>query len=406
MELQAGARYYVIDGESGGETVKWVAKSCAESNQHHLIIGDSRLQTERELQVFEAALPWRARNLPLDQAPKRETIRAGGSDYQLFWADLHCHSVLSSDVEGEPDELLAYARDRAGLDVCVLIDNDCYLVPMLNHEYRLGCQVAGEFNEPGRFVALTGYEWTWRHENNMTDHRYVLWPGDCGPLVRWSDLAEPSIAALAEEVASSGGIMHAHHHDWELIDLPVEANVEVCSGWGIYIDEPSVIHSHLDRGLRFGFTGSSDNHRRCPGLGGALTGIYATELTRWAIFEALMSRHCYATTGERVFLDFRVGDAIMGSEVVSEGLPRMSVAVRAPRPVEQVQIVRNGEVIHEEAPETPEARVEFEDETAPVGPNYYYAAVTMEGTPEQYPSNVAVARGNRAWSSPIFVEQR
>jgi len=32
--------------------------------------------------------------------------------------------------------------------------------------------------------------------------------------------------------------------------------------------------------------------------------------------------------------------------------------------------------------------------------------VALAGWPEEYPSNVAVARGNRAWSSPIFVEQR
>jgi len=415
-ELQRGARCYAIDPGSGADgRVRWVAKSCGERREHHLVTGGAGFQpaggrearpTEPALAPFEPALPWREVSLPLGDPPQREMIRAGDTEYQLFWADLHCHGVLSSDAEGEPDELLAYARDRAGLDVCALIDNDCYIVPMLNHEYRLGCQVANEFNDPGRFVALTGYEWTWRHEDNTTDHRYVLYPGECGPLVRWSDLEAPSIEVLAEEVASSDGIMHAHHHDWSLADLPVEANVEVCSGWGIYIDQPDVIHAHLDRGMRFGFTGSSDNHRRCPGLGGALTGIYATELTRWAIFEALVARHCYATTGERILLDFRVGDAVMGSEVVCEAAPRLSLSVRAPRPTERVQILRNGQVIYEHAPDAPQASVVFEDEDAPGGANYYYATVALAGWPEQYPSNVAVARGNRAWSSPIFVEQR
>ena len=44
----------------------------------------------------------------------------------LFWADTHCHSVLSADAEGELDELAAFGRDIAGLDIMAIVDNDYY----------------------------------------------------------------------------------------------------------------------------------------------------------------------------------------------------------------------------------------------------------------------------------------
>ena len=95
--------------------------------------GDLRATTEFRQDEWTG---WQPVELPIEAelTPRRE-IRAGDKVYKLFWADLHCHTNLSADAEGEPDELTHYARDRARLDVVLFSDNDFYLVPMTQRDY-------------------------------------------------------------------------------------------------------------------------------------------------------------------------------------------------------------------------------------------------------------------------------
>ncbi|MEZ4730703.1 MAG: hypothetical protein R3E79_26550 [Caldilineaceae bacterium] len=86
----------------------------------------------------------------------------------------------------------------------------------------------------------------------------------------------------------------------------------------------------LADGFRFGFLGSSDTHASMPGRRHSLTkgtpgygsrpyvtGIYAHENTRDAIFAALYHRRCYAAT-DRILLDFP-GQLITGWGKQSRG---------------------------------------------------------------------------------------
>ena len=45
-------------------------------------------------------------------------------ELSLFFGDLHVHSRISADLDGEPDELYHFARDVAQLDFMALTDND------------------------------------------------------------------------------------------------------------------------------------------------------------------------------------------------------------------------------------------------------------------------------------------
>jgi len=88
-----------------------------------------------------------------------------------------------------------------------------------------------------------------------------------------------------------------------------------------------VWHEAVRRGLRMGLIGGSDDHRGAIGDSVltvrdisfsshcGLTCVYAKELTRDAIWDAIMKRHTYATNGPRIALAFTLGEAIMGDEV-------------------------------------------------------------------------------------------
>ena len=48
---------------------------------------------------------------------------------------------------------------------------------------------------------------------------------------------------------------------------------------------------------------------------GGLAAVLAPELSRAAVFDAMYERRCYATTGARTYLDFRLDGRLMGSEL-------------------------------------------------------------------------------------------
>ena len=117
----------------------------------------------------------------------------------------------------------------------------------------------------------------------------------------------------------------------------------------------------MRRRLIVGFIGAGDDHTGRPGLtsptllfpawntsfdlAGGYTGIYAESLTREAIWKAIKSRHCFATTGERIVLDVRMGDAIMGDMV--DGIPPiLNVSIAGTAPLLDVALLRGTEVIH------------------------------------------------------------
>ena len=96
------------------------------------------------------------------------------------------------------------------------------------------------------------------------------------------------------------------------------------------------VQDALALGHRLGFVGGTDNHyaqpgsTRCPKGGvdfrdrvtGGLTAVFAPALTSEAILAALRARRCYATTGARMILDFRVEGRPMGEELETACGPR------------------------------------------------------------------------------------
>ncbi len=366
---------------------------------------------------------WKPVTLPLESEVPRHTIEIDGQRYRLYWADTHAHSGLSADVEGEPDEFLHYARDRARLDLVVMQENDeIYNCPLTESEYRLGCFFSNAFAREGEFLALPGYEWTqrypkkagadpaeyigWPWKGTFPNHRTVIYPPPGGPIVRWTECGN-EVAKLYEAIESAGGIMHTQHPSWVLERSPSEVAIEVTTGWGIYIANPKEEHAALNAGHRLAFVGTSDSHRRNPGLGGGLTGIYAQALTPAAIFEAYRAGRVFATNGSHIILDARLNGRPMGEVVEAKGDDgaELTLLVRAPKPVVKVSLIRDGKEIRTfEGDGRRELRLSHRDEGLSAGTHWYYWRVAQEGSSPQYPSNVKVARGHLAWSSPVWID--
>lgn len=373
---------------------------------------------------------WAPVDLPIgSEIPDRSSVEADGKTYQLYWGDLHCHNALTADAEGEPDEMHAYARDRARLDVVVFTNNDFYNVPLTQYEFELGNLFARFFtkkyaDQPGQMISLPGFEWTSRipgvpgaaladsgnwmppyQNRSYPNHRSVIYPPTGGPLVHFTEVGN-DIRVLNHAVERANGITLSQHNAFQLSEHPVEVGLELTSGWSVYIaSHVNRFHDPLNKGARYAFTASGDTHRRAPGLSGALTGIYAEALTADAILDALRSRRCFATMGSRIHLDARADGALMGQEI-SAADSQVTLTLRAvgTRPIVAAVLIRDGQEIHRvTGSNSRELTASFKDTGLSQGHHWYYWRIAQDQTARVLPGNLMPAHGHLAWSTPHWV---
>ncbi len=403
------------------DLVRYEIPSSARTRDGRLTLAgfDSR----HSLYVFEidldaAAKPFRPTELtgwkPIELprpgwGAARPAIEIEGVRHQLYWGDLHVHTTLTADAEGEVDELMHFARDKAKIDVVVMQENDA--ASWLNHnnqgayrgqvltdsEYAMSVYFSRRYTEPGRFVALAGWEWSDRTDDGKSNHRTAIYAGDHTPLLRHTE--EDDFQALCDMVEAAGGVMNSQHPDFRLVDRPCDANIEVAAGWGVYINRPEKIHRDLSAGFKVGFVATSDGHRRDPGVGGGLTGFWLPELTSEAALQALKDHRVFATNGSRIMLDARANGRFMGENVESNGPVELSLSVAAPRPIVSAVLVRDGDEIHVEKGSGKKLEVAFKDAPSK-GFHWYYWRVELEGESPDYPANIKVAEGHLGWTSP------
>lgn len=372
----------------------------------------------KRLEVVDPVSGVRGQSNPIE-------VSAGPLAERLYWGDLHSQTYFSDGLRC-PEELYAFARHEAWLDIFGLADHSEWIT---DRQWEYFVNVTNDCDEPGRFVTLVGQEWT----SAKYGHRNLHFPGDRAPCVRSDHPVDGELERLYETARTEGAMVIPHHSanatmgvDWSLgHDPQVERLVEICSVWGIS-ERPAEAGNHrpirvlggeregqhvvdaLHRGYRYGFVGGGDIHDSRPGdelhslqprpeMYGqlwrqGLMGVWARELTRESIFEALWNRCVYATTNVRTVLRFSVGGEPMGGQVTCPGARALSLQVVGQQTIAQVEIVRNGETVVTFCP--PGREVDYQGEDAGTGRNdVYYARITHSG-------------GEMAWSSPVWVNHQ
>jgi len=372
---------------------------------------------------------------------------------RLLSSDCYLHSSVIEEYKvdrlgGESVDLFyEYARDKARLDFAALTDHDFQLS---DEDWKLVRKKAWEWYSPGRFVTFSAYEWT----SYAYGHRNVYFLGDEAPIFRCVDYGDSpyrergwSPRELWEALRKAGvrAITVPHHPslaqfpvDWSFYDPGFDRLVEVASIWGVFeyygnpyacpnSDNPPryFVADALARGYRLGLVGGGDTHDCMPGgafrsvivknfggcwvnplsgghvnyfvynaLGGGLAGVYARELTREAVFEALYRRRVYAVIGARLRLEFSVDGLLMGEEgVVEEGhQPVVRVSVEGEDLIDRVEVIRDGRVVHRRFGSGRSVSFRWVDEDLPLSRlHYYYVRVVQRN-------------GARAWSSPVWLQ--
>lgn len=315
-------------------------------------------------------------------------MRVPGYDgLQVYYGDLHSHCDVGYGY-GTPEQ--AYANARLQLDFASVTAHatwpdmsasDDRLANTIAYHRRGFEQAAARWahlrsvtnaaNDEERFVTFLSYEW---HSLRYGDHNVYYRDGD-GRIIEAADL-DGLRAALRDLTASGTAALLVPHHigyrvgyrgiDWETFAPEFSPVVEIVSMHGVAESDdapypylhtmgPRDGRSTMQHGLRlgkvFGVIGSTDHHAAHPGsYGWGRAAVWAEELTREAIWEALTRRRTYALTGDRITLAFAVNGHPMGS-VLGVTLERhLDVAVDAGDAIDYVDVVHNGRLLHRWTP--------------------------------------------------------
>ncbi len=365
------------------------------------------------------------------------------ADKSIYWGVLHGESEKVDSAENI-ESCLRHFRDEKNYQFYGTSSFESVEETTNDAWKTISAQVA-EFNEDYRFTTFLGFQWF--NEAPEEGLRQLIYSKDNKPILRKKDQKTNTLKKMykshtPKDLISIPSFTMAKGFETTFADFDpdFERVVEIYNAWGssecsakegnlrpiiadgkngISDTEKGSIRKALNNNLRFGFVAGglddrgifsefyeSDQVQYSPGL----TAIIALEQTREALFQALINRCCYATTGERMVLGFFIAGSAMGTELNTKAKPGLSFNrhitgfVAGTAPIKEIAFIRNGKPFHTIHPKV--AHYEFAiDDTE------LLSKILMPSSNEEKPlfvyyyMRVVQEDGHMAWSSPIWIDQ-
>ncbi len=276
------------------------------------------------------------------------TFRTGmAPTFYCYHGDLHNHTSYS-DGALTPTTALAIGRAN-GLDFMAITDHS-YAIDDAEWEDTLAAVQAATI--PGEFVAIRGAEWTQGSEGHINVFNTVRHPTRSDMGYAYGDYVpglEDGATVIGfytwmvhtgtQAVDEAGTLAQFNHPGWmnfndwayhpEALDLLPLA--EMGNGYGpsyVWSEEQSI--RALDYGWRVAPTDNADMHSPEWGAYPMRTGIWATELTKGGVMEALRARRTFATEDTNYELAFKANGYWMGSGIPNTGSLQLEVTGHDP----------------------------------------------------------------------------
>lgn len=346
------------------------------------------------------------------------TINDGGVAKTLYWGDNHRHSLgVSWDAYSDPayKQTIFYSLDWLGHD---FISPSDHAERFSKAMWAFVARASMIYDIPGRLRVFPGYERAMRAglgggdqnqmyrdpaqfteasaaypENNNWHVMYAAQqgidvlsvphtPSQCGAIAKWHQLAGGNPAVLAPPLRMVE-VYQAARDSFEYPGCPHETafcTVSPDSGW---------VSLALALGMRVGLLAASD-HTIVAGY----IGVLAPSPSRDDIWTALHERHAFgASKNGRMNVDFRVGGALMGSEITTGASPTISIYVKANSPLAFIEVNKNGNPSWFSASSAAsETTITFTDPD-----------VNIPGTTSYYYLRTRDSTTHLTWAGPVWV---
>lgn len=346
----------------------------------------------------------------------------------LAFGEIHCHSGISDGLGTDKENY--QSAIKCGLDFSALSDHDT-LMEKDAELWNKTVENAELYRDEPEFITLLGYESLAYQEGEIAGHINIYYPDDTGEMSK-----RPELKTIPELCEKYKAIAIPHHTMYggpffgqmgmkmDLLNLdefpshimPVteiysthgSSEIEGCERSVLGINTERSVNSALIKGFKWGFIGGSDNHESLLGshfrvdkvprtinnehmqFRHGITAAYVDEFSRRGVFDSIKNRRVYATTGERILLSFNINDVPMGNELNYTDSRDITVEIHGTSLISRIDIIRNGNIIHQRNPEKLDCSLTFIDEEDLRVNTYYYIKVVQSD-------------GEMAWSSPIWI---
>lgn len=238
------------------------------------------------------------------------------SDLFAYHGEVHSHTSTSDGV-GTPADAYRYARDVGGADYFAVTDHSHYI---LDDEATMEHMVetADEFEDPGHFAALYGYEMTWNMRCGYWGHMNVV-----GGSEIHNHIFTTTLPDLYEKISRDSTAVAMFNHPgcpWGNFDefayLTPGADERVCLSEIRDESYDGEYAAALAAGWHASPVSNEDNHaanwttaRRATGF------VLAPALTRENIMDAFRARRTYTAAEPTLKIKYRVNGQWLGSRL-------------------------------------------------------------------------------------------
>ncbi|HPN35680.1 MAG TPA: DUF3604 domain-containing protein [bacterium] len=300
--------------------------------------------------------------------------------YRVFFGDLHNHNDVGY-AKGSLQRAFDIAHSH--LDFFALTPHaQWHDMPLMEGDRHLKWvngfkrtktlwpdvqRITAEYNQPGRFVTFPGWEW---HSSFYGDY-CILFPDDRSEMKLLNDLTDLkkfAVACKALLIPHHPGYRQGHRGaNLDFLDESVSPVLEIYSEHG-NAEQPNAPFPYLRHSLggcwskntlqhalacgkRIGVIASTDDHLGYPGAyGEGLAAVWAQDLSRESVLEAIRKRRTYGVSGDRIQLDFRLNNRYMGEAISFSQEREGSIRVKGWDALDRIEVLKNNQVIQRNFP--------------------------------------------------------
>lgn len=295
--------------------------------------------------------------------PLSGSVAITPSSLNYYYGNLHSHSEYS-DGTGLPSGDFAYGDAASCMDFLGISEHNHVSAGMALANWSLGRAQAAAATT-STFLALYGMEWGvisggghvivygvpnllgWdagQYETYVAKNDYI---GTAGLFTTINGYGGNAIATLAHPNNSDfGGIMSTYNATADIAIVGTAVESGPATSTNTTYSDPGTAMSYLTyyrnmlaRGYHLGPTIDHDNHNVTHGHTTlSRTVVLAPSLTEDNILGAMKQMHFYASEDCSAQVNFKMNDAIMGSELSSTGAPNITVTTTTATPVTSLKI--------------------------------------------------------------------
>jgi hypothetical protein len=340
-------------------------------------------------------------------------LSAETTPMQVYFGYLHSHTSYSDGV-GTPTDAFTQAKN-AGLNFLGVADHSSYngnvSKGLDNTEWANTLNQANNSTEDGRFIAMRGFEWTGDYYGHVAitgTADYCQAHGSVNTfeqLITWLSTRRGIAVFNHPGRNNSTGLEFGHFTGtksdkfvgmecWNKNDNYWYTSGTTKNEGYVSGDGKNYFEEAITNGWYIGTAGGQDNHDWSWGtMNNYRTAVWARNLTAPDILEAYQARRIYTTWDQNLVLSFKINGAEMGSKILPGSNYKVEISATDGNgeAFTSFEVYNNGQRLYTPISIANPYNLYITFYVNAVKGDRYYAIVTQ-------------ADGNKAISSPVFIQ--